>query len=106
VPAKPGRFGPVDRWAGHVRRYSREALVAAIAAGDLRVERCLAWGFPISSLYHRLVYARHLDRHGPAQPKRWQRPAVAALRVAIQLDRLFVGVERGALGYLLLARGE
>jgi hypothetical protein len=33
-----------------------------------------------------------------------QRPAVAILGAALQVDRLFVGVERGALGYLLLAR--
>jgi hypothetical protein len=32
------------------------------------------------------------------------RPAVAALGAALQLDRLFVGVDRGALGYLLLGR--
>jgi hypothetical protein len=32
------------------------------------------------------------------------RPAVAALGAALQLDRLFVGVESGALGYLLVAR--
>jgi SAM-dependent methyltransferase len=104
VPANPDRFGPSDRWAGHIRRYSREALLEAVRGAGLHVERCTAWGFPFSALYHRHIYERHVDRHGAAQPKRWQRPAVAILRGALQIDRLFVGVERGALGYLLLAR--
>lgn len=104
VPANPAWFGPSDRWAGHRRRYSRPALLGAAAAADLRVEKCVPWGFPVSALYHRHVYERHVDRHGAAQPRTWQRPAVALLRALLQIDRLFVGVERGALGYLLLAR--
>ncbi len=104
VPANPDWFGPSDRWAGHLRRYSRAGLLDATAAVDLRVEKCVAWGFPVSALYHRHVYERHVDRHGAAEPKAWQRPAVALLRALLQIDRIFVGVERGALGYLLLAR--
>src|SRR5919204_16728 len=102
--ANPGRFGPSDRWAGHLRRYTRDALLRACAAANLQVERCEAWGFPVSALYHRHVYERHLVRHGPTRPARRQRPAMALLAALLQLDRLFVGVERGALGYLLLAR--
>ncbi len=104
VPANPDRFGPSDRWAGHLRRYTRAALLAAADAAGLHIERCVAWGFPFSALYHRHVYEPHVDRHGATQPKAWQRPAVALLRLLLQIDRLFVGVERGALGYLLLAR--
>jgi SAM-dependent methyltransferase len=104
VPANPAWFGPSDRWAGHRRRYSGSVLLGVAAAADLRVEKCVPWGFPVSALYHRHVYERHVDRHGAAAPKTWQRPAVALLRALLQIDRLFVGVERGALGYLLLAR--
>jgi SAM-dependent methyltransferase len=103
VPADPARFGPSDRWAGHLRRYSREMLVHACEQGGFRVRRCVAWGFPVSALYHRHLYERRLDRRGAGPPKRWERPALAALSVVLQLDRLFLGVERGALGYLLLA---
>lgn len=103
VPANPDRFGPSDRWAGHVRRYSRGALTAACADAGFRVEKCLAWGFPFSALYHRHLYERRLERHGPARPERGQRPALAVLSALLQVDRLFVGVERGALGYLLVA---
>jgi SAM-dependent methyltransferase len=103
VPANPALFGPSDEWAGHVRRYTREALLEACGAAGLTVERCVAWGFPFSRLYHRHVYERYLDRHGPVGPGGRHRPLVSALGAILQLDRLFVGVERGALGYLLLA---
>ncbi|MDP8910915.1 MAG: class I SAM-dependent methyltransferase [Actinomycetota bacterium] len=104
VPANPAWFGPSDRWAGHVRRYTRRELSTTAAAAGLRVERCIGWGFPASALYHRTVYDRHLSRHGATEPTARQRRALGLLGLALQLDRLFVGVERGALGFLLLAR--
>jgi SAM-dependent methyltransferase len=105
VPANPKLYGPSDRWAGHVRRYTRPALLEACAAAGLTVHRCVGWGFPVSRLYHRHVYERYLGRHGPAAPQPRQRPLVMLAGALLQLDRLFVGVERGALGYLLLATG-
>jgi SAM-dependent methyltransferase len=103
VPANPALFGPSDRWAGHVRRYTRPALIDACAGAGLTVNQCLGWGFPFSRLYHRHVYERYLDRHGPSRPGGRSRHLVAAVGALLQVDRLFVGVERGALGYLLLA---
>jgi SAM-dependent methyltransferase len=103
VPGNPERFGPSDRWAGHLRRYSRRMLIDACEGSGFRVRRCVAWGFPVSALYHRHLYERRLDRHGAAPPRLWERPALTALSLLLQIDRLFVGVERGALGYLLLA---
>ena len=104
VPANPRLYGPSDVWAGHVRRYTRPALIDACTSAGFTIERCLGWGFPVSRLYHRHVYERYLDRRGPAPPARRQQPLVRLLRGLLQLDRLFVGVERGALGYLALAR--
>jgi SAM-dependent methyltransferase len=106
VPANPARFGPSDRWAGHLRRYSRHMLVDACERSGFRVRRCIAWGFPVSALYHRHLYERRLDRHGAAPPRLWERPALTVLSLLLQIDRLFVGVERGALGYLLLAERD
>jgi SAM-dependent methyltransferase len=103
VPANPKLFGPSDEWAGHVRRYTRPALLEACSAAGFAVHRCVGWGFPFSRLYHRHVYERYLDRHGPVRPGGRHRPFVAAVGALLQADRLFVGVERGALGYLLLA---
>ena len=104
VPANPRLYGPSDVWAGHVRRYTRPALITACTSAGFVVERCLGWGFPVSRLYHRHVYERYLDRRGPAPPASRQQPLVRLLGGLLQLDRLFVGVERGALGYLALAR--
>jgi SAM-dependent methyltransferase len=103
VPANPKLFGPSDEWAGHVRRYTRPGLLEACAAAGLNVHRCVGWGFPFSRLYHRHVYERYLDRRGTTGPDSRHRPLVAAVGALLQVDRLFVGVERGALGYLLLA---
>jgi SAM-dependent methyltransferase len=103
VPANPKLFGPSDEWAGHVRRYTRPALLEACAAAGFTVHRCVGWGFPFSRLYHRHVYERYLDRRGATRPDGRQKPLVAAVGALLQVDRLFVGVERGALGYLLLA---
>ena len=103
VPANPALHGPSDEWAGHVRRYTRPALIDACTSAGLTVDQCLGWGFPFSRLYHRHVYERYLDRHGPAPPGGRHRPLVGVVGALLQVDRLFVGVERGALGYLLLA---
>jgi SAM-dependent methyltransferase len=104
VPANPARFGPSDRWAGHVRRYTKPLLVGVCEESGFGVARCVGWGFPVSALYHRHLYERRLDRQGSAPTRRWERLALGALSAALQVDRLFVGVERGALGYLLLAK--
>jgi SAM-dependent methyltransferase len=104
VPANPKLYGRSDVWAGHVRRYTRPALLDACTSAGFTVERCLGWGFPVSRLYHRHVYERYLDRRGPAPPARRQQPLLRLLGAVLQVDRLFVGVERGALGYLALAR--
>lgn len=104
VPANPAWFGPSDEWAGHVRRYTHEALLELCAGAEVEVEQLRAWGFPVSAFYHRRIYEPRLSAQGPARPKWYLRPAVAALGAALQVDRLFVGVERGALGYLVLAR--
>jgi SAM-dependent methyltransferase len=103
VPANPRLYGPSDVWAGHVRRYTRPELLDACAAAGLTVRRCVGWGFPMSRLYHRHVYERYLNRRGPAGPQRRHGPFIALVGGLLQLDRLFVGVERGALGYLALA---
>jgi SAM-dependent methyltransferase len=103
VPANPELSGKSDVWAGHARRYTKTSLLEACDSSGFTVQRCLGWGFPVSRLYHRHVYERYLDRRGPAAPRRRHRPLLAVLGALLQVDRLFVGVERGALGFLVLA---
>lgn len=102
VPAHPEWFGPSDEWAGHVRRYARRELEEAISSSGLELETLRPWGFPVSALYHRSVYDKRAS--ALASRDRERRVAVRILKTALNLDRLFVGVERGCLGYLALAR--
>lgn len=104
VPAHPEWFGASDRWAGHVRRYTRESLTRAIAGAGLALEVVRPWGFPIAALYHRTVYDKRAER--AVADGREHRLAKSLLRAALTIDRLFVGVERGCLGYLALARAR
>jgi SAM-dependent methyltransferase len=104
VPRNPAWFGPSDEWAGHRRRYTREALLGLFAGAGLEVEQLRAWGFPVSSVYHRHVYEPRLAKVGAGPPRKALRPLVAVLDAALQVDRAFVGVERGALGYLARLR--
>jgi SAM-dependent methyltransferase len=102
VPAHPSWFGASDEWAGHVRRYTRATLTSAIVSAGFTLERLQPWGFPMSALYHRAIYDKRAARLAASQ--REHRAALRVLRVALQVDRLFVGIERGCLGYLALAR--
>ncbi|MBM2821297.1 MAG: hypothetical protein HW413_43 [Thermoleophilia bacterium] len=102
VPAHPSWFGASDRWAGHVRRYTRSTLTCAIEAAGFTLERLRPWGFPMSALYHRAIYDKRAA--ALAAEQREHRAALRVLRLALQVDHLFVGVERGCLGYLALAR--
>ena len=105
VPRNPAWFSASDRWAGHVRRYTREELIGLVERTGFRLVTCTAWGFPISSLYHRTVYEWGL-RHGvpPARNGATTRSGLAVLSLLLEIDRRLVGVERGALGYILVAR--
>ena len=106
VPAHPEWFGPSDRWAGHVRRYERDRLEDVIRDAGLTLVELRPWGFPVAAAYHRLVYDKRASSVATSEGSRdW---AKRALRVALRLDRLFVGIERGCLGYLALAcpRGD
>jgi SAM-dependent methyltransferase len=105
VPANPAWFGPSDAWAGHFRRYTRTDLVEKVMTARFDGIRCVGWGFPVSAAYHRAVFDRRAERlAGEGRPRGWKAVAVAGLRAALQIDRAFVGVERGALGLLLTAR--
>jgi SAM-dependent methyltransferase len=102
VPRNPAWFSKSDRWAGHVRRYTREQLENRVAAAGFETVACKAWGFPISALYHRTAYEWIIGRGATSRSSlRAGSPFLATL---LRLDKRFVGHERGALGYILVAR--
>jgi ubiquinone/menaquinone biosynthesis C-methylase UbiE len=102
VPRNPAWFSPSDEWAGHFRRYTRAELEGRVAAAGFEILSCSAWGFPISALYHRTVFEWIVARRATSSTSlRAGSPLLSAL---LRLDRRFVGHERGALGYILVAR--
>lgn len=104
VPRNPAWFSQSDGWAGHVRRYTREELVSRVSAARLEIESCQAWGFPVSALFHRTVFEWTVARTATGSTRL---PAGSPLLATLlRLDRHFVGHERGALGYILLARRQ
>jgi SAM-dependent methyltransferase len=124
VPCHRARWGPLDEWAGHVRRYDREELVALLEGAGATVERFECYGFPLANLTSWLRNRRlrrqgngpeldeaartarsGIDRTGESGLFRhlrrpWGR---LALRLACRLQRLFAGTELGD-GYLVVAR--
>ncbi len=104
VPRNPAWTAASDEWAGHVRRYTREELETRVRQAGFWLERCTAWGFPVSALYHRTIYEWAIQRGNAREGGPGHSIALRVLRTLLALDRLFVGVERGALGYLLVAR--
>jgi SAM-dependent methyltransferase len=105
VPRNPAWFSGSDRWAGHVRRYAREELENRVTTAGFEIVAYKAWGFPISALYHRTVFEWIVaQRTGPTPGQ--ARAGKGLLSALLRVDRLFVGHERGALGYLLVARRE
>jgi ubiquinone/menaquinone biosynthesis C-methylase UbiE len=103
VPAHPTWFGPSDEWAGHVRRYARQGLEETVVGSGLDLEVLKPWGFPVSALYHRAVYDKRAARLASSNRDGLEL-ATRVLRAALLVDRLFVGVERGCLGFLARAR--
>lgn len=101
VPRNPAWYSQSDRWAGHVRRYTRARLEGPVTEAGFDIRTCEAWGFPISALYHRTVFEWVVSRRATSNPS--LRSGSRILSVLLQLDRLFVGREHGALGYILIA---
>jgi hypothetical protein len=75
-----------------------------VTAARFEIESCQAWGFPVSALFHRNVFEWTVARTATGSTRlRAGSPPLATL---LRLDRHFVGHERGALGYILLARRQ
>jgi len=123
VPAEGRGWRDWDRWAGHLRRYSRQSLGTLLCRAGFEA-RVVRWGWPIVWLYDQL-FLRRINRRrlalddelagaGPRQShgdrtlravaglgrRRW---LVGIVRAALALDRLADGAPWGV-GLLFEAR--
>ena len=111
VPAGRDRYGPLDRWAGHRRRYERDELGVLVRAHGFTILRLHHWGFPLGRLYERLVQRPVLLRGArggsTAAARRIGRGRLATrlIATAFRLDHLCDGVPWGP-GLLLVARRD
>ncbi len=111
VPANPWRYDWADHWAGHRRRYTEEGFEELFTGSGLEGVEVLSWGFPLSGLYHRVVYERMVKRRieSPVPGKLTTGAGSSKLlrrltRAALELDTLFLGRFPGYFGLLAAAR--
>jgi SAM-dependent methyltransferase len=67
VPAHMKLWTARDEWAGHVRRYERDPLVALFAQVGLVIEKFECYGFPLTNLSEWVsapIFARNIRRGG------------------------------------------
>jgi SAM-dependent methyltransferase len=110
VPANPWRYDWVDHWVGHRRRYTRDGFEQLMALAGLERIEVIPWGFPLSGLYHRVVYERMVRRRieSPIPGKLAEGAGSSLLlrrltRAALELDTLFLGRRPGYFGLLATA---
>lgn len=120
VPAHTRKWGPSDVYAGHFRRYERDALVAQFARHGFTVEHTLSYGFPLTQMLapaYKYYYSRLLTRAPLSMTEATKRSGTertlvqrfARLPVATLMSPLFLCqrlVKRSQIGdgYLMLAR--
>lgn len=111
VPANPWRYDWADHWAGHRRRYTVAGFEELFRGCGLEGVEVIPWGFPLTGLYHRVVYERMVKRRiESAVPGKLTTGAGASkllrrvTRAALELDTLFLGRAPGYFGLLAAAR--
>ena len=62
VPLNQKLWDESDVWAGHVKRYDREELVAQLELAGFSIHTVRAWGFPLGRIYHRLLFGPWIRR--------------------------------------------
>ena len=62
VPLNPKLWDDADVWAGHVKRYRREELVALLEGAGFAIHDIRTWGFPLGRIYHRLLFGPWVRR--------------------------------------------
>lgn len=62
VPLNPKLWDESDVWAGHVKRYRRDELVALLQNAGFSIHSVRTWGFPLGRIYHRLLFGPWIRR--------------------------------------------
>lgn len=107
VPAHPLLYGAYDRAAGHVRRYSRDALAAEFAETDLEIHDLRSWGMPLVPL----LFVRKLVQRDTASASAiiragFRPPGRVAHGLLRALMRLETALGRPPIGTSLLLAGR
>jgi len=103
VPANPGLFNIEDEWAGHIRRYTPEALRSLFENHGFITTDLHHWGWPVTYIYNRLLYPVWLKRQiKSAGPNPEIQTSFAgkgivkqAMYYAFSMDRLFTRLPFG-----------
>lgn len=125
VPAHQRFWNASDVWAGHYRRYERDALTARLTEAGLTVERFESYGVPLANLMEPIrarSHRRQLDARGDddvaaatAQsgtnrstetriyPWQVSLPGRLAMAFFVSAQKLFLDTDMGR-GYIVLAR--
>ncbi len=83
VPAHQKRFGPLDVWAGHHRRYEQDEFVSLLETNHVQLRELQTYGFPLANLTSWVRNRRLKREHANADPS--QRAALSA-RSGIERD--------------------
>ena len=103
VPAHEEKFGPLDQWAGHIRRYSRASLEELLERAEVKLKKLDCYGFPLANISAWLGLIKLRDRSLENRSD----PGSATARSGIDRSselRLY-GLQRSFLGRVFMRAG-
>lgn len=112
VPAEPDQWDWHDNWAGHVQRYTRDAMRERLVAAGLEVLNIHHFGFPFVRAFHQYVYLpryrralqRYRGRLEQLSTHGWRYQLASRILLAVfQFDRCFNHLPYG-IGLIAIAR--
>ena len=104
VPHGPKYWTPHDDAAGHYRRYTRDEMRDKAEASGFAVSELFTWGFPLYSIYYRLIQERLSPQVVWRQRAFTKRFSSFVLSRFFYIDDLFKGSSHGRRLICLLSR--
>ena len=84
VPCHMKKFGPLDEWAGHLRRYEKSELLQLLNNADLEVTHFETYGYPLANITSML------------RNRLLKKPETERKNKIADIDTARSGIERGA----------